>query len=164
MNWQGSHISVRITDIGCQHYEKKYDGTAKDRHQRWALVKTVLNLGVPRNAGNLTSRTTISFSTGTPLHSININYKYHIMSIIWKVRVATKGESAGWRDKSATVHAILKQQERGLLANLGLNKPQSSKPATTSENTAPAESAAPGGQSTQYWTALWVLPELIPCF
>lgn len=47
---------------------------AKDRDLQQTLVKTVMNLGVLLNYGNLTSWTTISFSKGTPLHSININH------------------------------------------------------------------------------------------
>jgi hypothetical protein len=123
---------------------------AKYMDQRRALVKILINLGVPRNAGNFTSWT-ISISKVTPLNSINMNYKCHIMFIIWKVRATTTGESAGRRDKAVvTVYAILKQQKKtGLYPNLGLNNLQSSRSSAGSYTEAPPESVARGTPSVQ---------------
>jgi hypothetical protein len=44
---------------------------AKDRDQQQALVKTVMNLGVPLNYGN----SELLSASQRKLHSININYK-----------------------------------------------------------------------------------------
>jgi hypothetical protein len=64
------NIKMDLRKLGCGGME--WIGLAQDRGRWWVLVNAVMNLWVPKNAGNfLTSCKPVSFSRRTLLHGVS---------------------------------------------------------------------------------------------
>ena len=64
------NIRMDLQEVGCGHVE--WIGLAQDRDRWRRLVSAVMNLRVPRNAGNfLTSCKPVSCSGRTPHHGVS---------------------------------------------------------------------------------------------
>ena len=67
--WVGN-IRMDLQEVGCGYMD--WIGRAQDRDRWWMLVSAVMNLWVPRNAGNfLTSCKPVSFSRRTLHHGVS---------------------------------------------------------------------------------------------
>ena len=64
------NIRMDLWEVGCGYMD--WIGLAQDRDRRRTLVSAVMNLRVPRNAGNfLTSCKSVSFSRRTMHHGVS---------------------------------------------------------------------------------------------
>jgi len=64
------NIRLDLQEVGCGYMD--WIGLAQDRDWWWMLVSAVMNLWVPRNAGNfLTSYKPVSFSRRTLHHGVS---------------------------------------------------------------------------------------------
>jgi len=82
------NIRMNLQEVGCGYMD--WIGLAQDRDRWRTLVSTVMNLRVPRNAGNfLTSCKPVSFSRRTLHHgvSITILYIYYIFYIYYDIYI-----------------------------------------------------------------------------
>jgi hypothetical protein len=67
--WE-DNIKMELQDVGCGVMD--WIGLTQDRDRWRALVNAVMNIRVPRNAGNfLTSCKPVSFSRRTVLHGVS---------------------------------------------------------------------------------------------
>jgi hypothetical protein len=67
--WE-DNIRMDLQEVGCGCED--WIGLAQNRDRWWALVSAVMNLRVPKNAGNfLTSCKPFSFSRSTLLHGVS---------------------------------------------------------------------------------------------
>ena len=81
------NIRMDLQEVGCAYVD--WIGLAQDRDRWRMLVSAVMNLRVPKNAGNfLTSCKPVSFSRRTLHHGVSISrnlliLQYSIVSQLW---------------------------------------------------------------------------------
>jgi hypothetical protein len=75
--WE-DNIKMYLQEVGCESMD--WIELTQDRDRWWALVKAVMNVWVPKNAGNfLTSCKPVSFSRRTVLYGVS-KYELHYRS------------------------------------------------------------------------------------